>query len=152
MEAAAPLTATRTNATTSPTAQLVTAHIALGPNAAMIPARVRPNQMPMAAGAVRVAGPPPATAATLLPTTTEAAHNQFRWVDLAVDSSVDGSLSCGDRSRVVIKSPLWSSLMSGHGTVSANAGHDPNRVEPSLTSMDALAGGQRITRLPASGL
>ena len=52
----------------------------------------------------------------------------------------------------LIKSPLWSSLTTGHDPARAITRHDRSQAGPALTSRDIATGGRRITRLPASGL
>jgi hypothetical protein len=52
----------------------------------------------------------------------------------------------------LIKSPLWSSLTSGHDPARAITRHDRSEAVPAVTSREVATGGRWITRLPASGL
>ena len=73
-----------------------------------------------------------------------------RWAHAQV---VPGRAECLTPGRLpMIRSPLWSSLMTAHDSTPVIVGYDPQRQAPAVTSTEAVDGGRLITRLPASGL
>ena len=52
----------------------------------------------------------------------------------------------------MIKSPLWSPLMTEHDATATTSEHDPHLQVLAVASRNAVHGGRWITRLPASGL
>jgi len=72
-----------------------------------------------------------------------------RWADAQV---VPGRAESDSGRQPMIRSPLWSPLMTAHDPTVAIAGHDPHREGQAVTSREPVGGGQWITRLPASGL
>src|SRR3954447_15141641 len=53
--------------------------------------------------------------------------------------------------HLLIKSPLWSSLTSGHDPARAITQHDRNHAGPALTSREAGGRGRRITDSQPAG-